>query len=628
MKFINIPNSKILLISTLLVLSKYLVSYFLNNEEDLFFKIIRLGYIDFETYALITESLSRLDLKTDWSSILISDKAIGFPFFSLIWHAIFFNFFSYYGFIILEIIFYFFIIFLMFNIFLLIKKSNNIAFFSIILLLLTIELLTFLTNTNGLNSSTNHFFYTLLLPLNEFYGQRFPHPLVTSVYFFSFIYIVGKTNKINNIFIKPKYAYWLGISSIFLINSFFFHFIKASIFIFIFFIFKYKKNFFKMLRKNLHSLIFYSFLLAVGFFILFLQLHFSETDYPPRLGIYEIDISDKLFILQVLIKKLFQFEILVIIFLSFFARYNYKKLHIKNSDILNYDLLFIFFISSLLSPYIFIIVTNKATHLYYFWSAIKFSGFLFIFAVIIKIFINSKFNINIKKLSIFLSVILIVLNFYNNFSSQKKNDNHQIIKDRTSIQLFFLEGEYVNTNKTLFSEDILLTHLWLKLKNKYLIITDGFVSSYSDELLENMKFNYLKMINISLQTFENMLIENEDSDSNRNNFATTFGYKYSVNSIRHKKPIVNEYSLTLQNRILKISPLVQWTLFFSNSEKNRLLKKYKNFKLDKKLIPNIIILKNSSINKTLKSSLNSLGYVEIFSNQSFTISELIKNKYN
>ena len=89
MKFINIPNSKILLISTLLVLSKYLVSYLLNNEEDLFFKIIRLGYIDFETYALITESLSRLDLKTDWSSVLISDKIIGFPFFSLIWHAIF-----------------------------------------------------------------------------------------------------------------------------------------------------------------------------------------------------------------------------------------------------------------------------------------------------------------------------------------------------------------------------------------------------------------------------------------------------------------------------------------------------------------------------------------------------------
>ena len=332
MKFINTYSFKILLISILLVLSKYLVSYLLNNEEDLFFKIIRLADRDFETYALITESLSRLDLKTDWSSILASNKIIGFPFFSLIWHAIFFNFFSYYGFIILEIIFYFFIIFLMFNIFLLIKKSNNIAFFSIILLLLIIELLIFLTNFNSLNSSMANLFLTLLLPLMEFYGQRFPHPLVTSVYFFSFIYIVGKTNKINNIFIKPKYAYWLGISSIFLINSFFFHFIIGSIFIFIFFILKYMKHFFKMLKQNLHSLIIYFSLIATGFFILFLQLHFSETDYPPRLGVYKIDLSDKFFILQVLIKKLFQFEILVIVFLSFFARYNYKKLLINNGS--------------------------------------------------------------------------------------------------------------------------------------------------------------------------------------------------------------------------------------------------------------------------------------------------------
>ena len=88
MKFINIYSFKILLISTLLVLSKYLVSYFFNLEEDLFFKIIRLADTDFETYALITESLSRLDLRTDWSSVLISNKIIGFPFLSLVWHAI------------------------------------------------------------------------------------------------------------------------------------------------------------------------------------------------------------------------------------------------------------------------------------------------------------------------------------------------------------------------------------------------------------------------------------------------------------------------------------------------------------------------------------------------------------
>lgn len=89
MKNLNIYTFKIFFISILLISIKYIVSYFFNNDEDLLFKIIRLADQDFETYALIIESLSRLDLKTDWSNILISNKIIGFPFLSLIWHAIF-----------------------------------------------------------------------------------------------------------------------------------------------------------------------------------------------------------------------------------------------------------------------------------------------------------------------------------------------------------------------------------------------------------------------------------------------------------------------------------------------------------------------------------------------------------
>ncbi len=122
MKSKNIYVFNILLISGLLVLSKYIVSYALNYEEDLFFKIFRLAYEDFESYALISESLSRLSLKTNISNIIISENIIGFPFLSLIWHSIFFKLFNYYSFIILEAIFYFLIIFLLFKIFFLIKK--------------------------------------------------------------------------------------------------------------------------------------------------------------------------------------------------------------------------------------------------------------------------------------------------------------------------------------------------------------------------------------------------------------------------------------------------------------------------------------------------------------------------
>ncbi len=224
---------KLIIISFLIILSKYIVSYFLNFEEDLFFKIIRLGEEDFESYALIVETLSQLSLKTNFSESIVSEKIIGFPFLSLIWHSFFFNFFGYYSFLFLEVIFYLLLLLLLFKIFLLISKNYDYAFISVVSLLLILEILIFVINSELILFSkiSNKIF----LPLHEFYGQRFPKPLVTSVYFFAFIYIVAKFNAANNVLFKPKYAFWLGVCSIFLMNSFFFHFVKVSIFLLIFF---------------------------------------------------------------------------------------------------------------------------------------------------------------------------------------------------------------------------------------------------------------------------------------------------------------------------------------------------------------------------------------------------------
>ena len=94
---------KLFAISSSLVLIKYLISYIYFFDEDLFLKILRLNDIE---YLMIVESLSRLDLKTDWSNIFEAQKIIGFPLFSVIWHSIFFYFTKYYSILILEIIFY------------------------------------------------------------------------------------------------------------------------------------------------------------------------------------------------------------------------------------------------------------------------------------------------------------------------------------------------------------------------------------------------------------------------------------------------------------------------------------------------------------------------------------------
>ena len=58
---------KLLAISFFYIIIKYLVSYYYNPDESLFFKIIGFGEKDFSSYSFLVESLSRLDLSTDWN---------------------------------------------------------------------------------------------------------------------------------------------------------------------------------------------------------------------------------------------------------------------------------------------------------------------------------------------------------------------------------------------------------------------------------------------------------------------------------------------------------------------------------------------------------------------------------
>ena len=304
----------------------------------------------------------------------------------------------------------------------------------------------------------------------------------------------------------------------------------------------------------------------IGFCILILQLNYAEPDYLNRIGIYKINFNEKLKIIQIFIKKIFQFEILAIIILCFVARYNYKNLNINKKNKINYDFLLIFFISTLLSPLIFVTLTNKFTHINYFWSAVKFFGFLYILSIFVRFIFLYKLRINFRAISIFLSFILLSLSFYNNYTKQINYDN-QIIYDRNEVKDFLNKKEFKNTNEIFYSKDYPLMHNWLKQKNKYLIKTEGFVSSYSDEILEDLIFNYFKMTNVSKLELEKKLNQNEDTQFKRNNFAANFNYKYSVNSIRHYKPLKKEYTSNIVQRINNLSPLVQWHLFFPNSEK-------------------------------------------------------------
>ena len=597
---------QILLISSFLILAKYLVSYFYIFNEDFLLKILRLEDIE---YLFIVESLSRLDLKTDWSSFYSAEKIIGFPIFSVIWHSIFFIFFNYYSLIILGIIFSFILYLLIFKILCHLEMGRDKSFFVLISLVTIIQVLNFFGDIYEIE-----IFNLIYQPINEFVGSRFPRPLVTSIYLFSSIFCLQKIS-FNKDFSKSKrYLIFLSLFLSLLMNSYFYLFIVVSIISLIVLIYNFKSNIILLLKKNYYFLSLCLSIIISGFFILFLQSLYSESDYSNRIGMYSVNIQEKIYLLNHFFFKLFQIEIILLILISFILKfYFFKKLSTLKR---NNDVIFYFFTSSLLAPFIFILFSNKMISLYHFWTIVKFSGFLFVFTSIFILIFEKFSNLYNSKYNIALIVIFLTFNILNSMNLEKNTTKNEII-DLKKIKQYLEKNNFKNTNIDFYTNDYLIKHLWLNLDNKYLTTIDGFSSSQSDKQLESVVLNIFKLFNIQNVEFVEILNETNKYGQNRNNFAVQyFNYKYSVNFIRHYKPLVNEYTNNEIKIIKNVSPLISYYAIIPNSEKIRLLNKYKKLNLDQIIYPDLIILKrNSFFNE--RSILGK--YRDIYSNNNYVI---------
>lgn len=566
----------IILLSLLFILTKYFISYLNFPNEYLFSKIIR--FSDTE-YFNIVESFSRLDFYTDWNKFEIAKKIIGFPTFSILVHSFFFKFLSYYSFLLLEIVLFFLIILLLFLIFKEFSFGNLIPLIGILVLLIILQ------SINHINPDTTSLLHKLRLPIQEFIGVRFPRPLVTSVYTLIILYnllrIINKKN-LN----KKKNFYTISIFLVFLLNSFFYLFITLFLLSLLYFsklLFKTKQIKF---RKQVKFTFINFIIIFFGFIIFFYQQYLSELDYANRIGVYKINFQEKIFLLKIFSKKILQLEITIIILLSLFFRfYNSKK---KVND--NYNLFFNFLCLSLVSPFIFIILTNKVISLYHFWTVAKFSGFFYIFLSLLNVLnlIVKKNYLNIKKTLFFFFIIFQILNILTSLTYNNSNNN-QSISDSNQV-MDYLKKNYNRTNHTLLGPQEVIFY-WLHLQNKFFLTPAGFETSLSDNQLENIIFLELKLFKISDEAFLRIL---NDKSCGRECFAKRFNYKYSVNSLRHYKPINYQYSSTDLLKILNESPLVAWNTIMPISEKKRLINKYKNFKYNPNKLPEIIILKKSS----------------------------------
>ncbi len=628
---INIETKYILKVITLsvcLVLIKYIVSYYYYPHESLFFKIISLGEKDFTLYSFIVDSLSRLDLYTDWNEVEKAKGIIGFPIFSLIWHSIFYVFFGHYSFLILEIFFYSLLIILIYKVIFLLNKNYDQSIIITFLLFLFLEFLILASLTIDVN-----FIKVVKLPIYEFLIYRFPRPLITSTYLFAFIYFLISFDLEKNNKVTLKYSLVFGTLFFLLINSFFFIFITSFISIFIYLVLRFREKIFSFIYQNIAQILLSLSIIILGLAVFITQLIFTEPDYPNRIGTYAINLKEKIVLFNLFFKKIFQWEILTLIFTSAFIRFDNKFLNFKEIKNSRYDILLIFFFSSVLSPFIFLIFADKAIALYQFWTTVKFFGFLYIFICVAQFFlINFKKEILKKFVNLFL-VVLISLNFSNNLLKQEKllkqgKIDNQLIVDREDVRKYLIDNNNNNKNKLFYSDLPRFTHVWLELGNKNFINPYGFVVSQTDEQFENIKLNMMKIFMVENDDFLKMLNKDEENIVGRNIFAHSFTYKYTVNSLRYYKPLELEYSISMQKRIKNIPPIIWWYTFFPNSEKERLMKKYKNFKINENLIPEIFIIYNSERNDKFKNNISKYKLTEVFKNTNYTILVRDYNKLN
>ena len=379
------------------------------------------------------------------------------------------------------------------------------------------------------------------LPIYEFLSYRFPRPLITSTYLFAFIFFLikfdlEKTNKVNII-----YPSALGILSFFLINSFFFIFITCFLAIFIYLVLRFKQKVFSFFYQNVTQILFFSLFILLGLALFIIQLVFTEEDYSNRIGTYIINFDEKIILLKLFFSKIFQLEIIFLILISLFLRFDNKFLkfnEIKNSK---YDILLIFFFASLLSPFIFLVFTNKVIALYQFWTTVKFFGFIYIFICVCQFFMTYILKKQIlSKLVYFLPILLILFNLTNNLLKQERS-NKQFIKDQENAKKYLIENNYKNEKKLFYTDSHDFAHIWLELGNNNFIGLNGFIVSQNHEQFENIKMNLMKFLMIDNDDFFKMLNKDEKNLYGRNNFAHSFVYKYTVNSLRYYKPFELEY---------------------------------------------------------------------------------------
>ena len=610
-KFNNISIfQKILFISFLLVSFKWLISYFFF-DESINLRVINDVYDS--SYFPLIKSFSELNFNPTYSENLSELKIISFPIISLLINSLFYKFLGSYSFLFLELICVFLFLLIFYLIFKELKFSSNSS--------ITYSLFLFILPTILSDLTFLEFKALKLVSLNfkTFYSLRFPRPIISNLFLYSFIFFVIKfyLNKDNDLKIILASIIIMAFS----LHIFFYFFIFQFLLLTLIYFDKFKSNIFIFIIDNLRKHILFLLIIILSYIIFSYQIKLSEPEYIQRIGLVEIDFSKKIILLKYLTNFFIKMEFLVLFFSASLLFILLKKNITK--------IFYYFFISTIISTFLFILLYNKGIDYYHFFNWILTSGLLYLvisFMYFLDYYLLNKTTDKIKfTVNIFL--IFIFLIFFNlsnslkqiNFFKSNLNDRNEL----KNLVNFYLENEQIFTKK---NEILTLNNsfsLWLILNNfnNLSIVPVSFWTPKKTSLIEDELISVFKQLNLNEDDFISFLSNKKRGYRYKNlKVQNFFDRIYLANRLKifDKK---NLYTVDEKEFIKKNSPLITHQLIIPKNEFLRLKNKFIN--VDNIINPDVIVLDftNNIINK---KNVNMTIYCLAFESNNYQI--FVKNK--
>ena len=593
-----LKNYTLILTALIIASIKWLSSYYFFSEE-LSTKIIFESVPDGEYFYPQIKYLSQLIFNQSFDQDISGLKNIPIPLSGIILHSILFKFLGFYSFIIAEFVCILIFLLIFYHIFASFFSKNLSFFFTVLIYFVPLILI---------ETTLNNFQYLGVFS-NNFYNFRIPRPMISNLYFFSFVLLILKMN-LNN-FYSYKNFMLLGLILGLTASSVYYYFLTEVVFLLLFLILKFKSSFLNQLLNNykyyLSSILI--FVLVALPFLIIIYLH--EPEFTYRQGIIDLDNEKKIILFNYLFEKYLDLKFLIVFFILSFLSFLVNFFDLSEKKLNN--TFYLLFLSSLISPLLFLLFAPKTHVFYHFINFIIVTGILYLI-----IFSFISFNYFMKKnlSKTFINILILLLLFSYSFVEFRKyqrlnsDNNYKTFRNEFSIINSKIRSSFDMTKTSLLSFESNLI-IWAILNDiKYLDFVNGFFTSKKDHMLEEDIFSTFKKLGLKKENFKSF-IENRKSKWRyiNHDIKKSFAYKYQANSLLTYQD-TRDFKDEELTHILKSSPLLSQQSVIPNYELDRLKKDFDNYKPDNAKSDIIVINKKDKF--ILSLNLPEKDYCKVF----------------